>query len=480
MPTLTRPNASCEGRARLNQAQLDFVRDWDGPADELYFIELDRLGTGDDEGGEDAELGALPVCDEPLPLPLGAALDRVERCIRRYVVLARDEAYVAVTLWVAHTHAMDVADATPYLAIVSSEKQSGKTRLLEVLHPLVRACDGPIITPTASTIYRSLDAAPGATLLLDELDAIFKDRGDRYEEKRGVINAGHRRGATVPRNVPGPKNTWTVKRFPVFGPKALAGIGKLPDTIADRSIPIRMVRKKASEPVEKFRLRSSGDEARATAAALRASLGVTPIATTAELPLGLTDRQEDGWEPLIAIAVAAGDDWPARARTAAVLLHASRAGDESLGLRLLADIRDVLDGRAADRISTVALIEALRADEEGPWASERFPLTPHRLATLLAPYEISSKQMRIGERNVKGFAHAMFRDSWERFLSVAPAADEPKHRNNEHSRRFGVSDVVPPEGAAVRDWMEAPIEEDYPQSAWDPDYLGEPTEAIVA
>jgi hypothetical protein len=465
----------------MNQAQLDFVREWDGPADELYFIELDRLDTGDDEGGEDvADIGAVPVRDEPPPLPLGAALARVERLIRRYVILARDDAYVAVTLWVAHTHAIEVADATPYLAIVSPEKQSGKTRLLEVLHPLVHACDGPIITPTASTIYRSLDAAPGATLLLDELDAIFKDRGDRYEETRGVINAGHRRGATVPRNVPGPKNTWTVKRFPVFGPKALAGIGKLPDTIADRSIPIRMVRRKASEPVEKFRLRTGGEAARATAAALRASLGATPIATTAELPLGLTDRQEDGWEPLIAIAVAAGGDWPARARAAALVLQPSSEQSESLGLRLLADIREVYRSHGVERIAAADLIASLKANDEGPWASERYPLTPHKLARHLAPYEISSKQMRIGERNVKGYERSWFVDTWDRFLGAPPPPAETKHRNTEQSRRFDVSDDVPPEGEAVREWMEAPIEEDYPQSAWDPDYLGEPTEAIVA
>jgi hypothetical protein len=38
------------------------------------------------------------------------ALDRVEAFIRRYVVLPSDEAYVAVTLWVAHSHAMAQMD----------------------------------------------------------------------------------------------------------------------------------------------------------------------------------------------------------------------------------------------------------------------------------------------------------------------------------------------------------------------------------
>ena len=128
-------------------------------------------------------------------------------------------------------------------------KQSGKTRLLECLGLVAHGCTGIIITPTASTIYRSLEATPETTLLLDELDAVFRDRSDKYEEVRAVINAGHRRGATVPRSVPGPKNSWVVKHFPVFGPKALAGIGKLPDTVTDRAIPVRMLKRKRTEQV---------------------------------------------------------------------------------------------------------------------------------------------------------------------------------------------------------------------------------------
>ena len=195
--------------------------------------------------------GARPTLTE--------ALGGIEVFVRRFVVLARPEAFVAVVLWIAHTYAIEWADATPYLAISSPEKQSGKTRLLECLTILAHDCHGISITPTASTIFRTLEASPEGTLLLDELDAVFRDRSDKYEEVRAVINAGHRRGATVPRSVPGPKNTWIVKRFPVFGPKALAGIGKLPDTVTDRAIPILMSsvsepnpsRSSASGPLEK-------------------------------------------------------------------------------------------------------------------------------------------------------------------------------------------------------------------------------------
>jgi hypothetical protein len=401
-----------------------------------------------------APVPSLPTLDE--------ALREVERFLRRYVVFARPETVVAVVLWVAHTHALELAEATPYLAISSPEKQSGKTRLLECLGLLAHGCTGIIITPTAATIYRSLEASPGATLLLDELDAVFRDRSDRYEEVRAVINAGHRRGATVPRSVPGPKNSWVVKHFPVFGPKALAGIGKLPDTVTDRAIPVRMLKRKRTEQVEKFRHRTASEEAAPIATALVAALAAQAPSFRAEVPLELPDRAADAWEPLLAIADAAGGTWPARARRAAIVLHAGRQQDDSLGLRLLSDVRLIFETRGVERIFTFDLIAALEADDEGPWASVRFPLTPHRLSKLLQPFEIEPKQLRIGSNNQKGYEREAFVDAWERYLPTPQSPDDPKHRNTDHERRFDVSDRDPSDGGPA----DVPVEEDYPPSAW--------------
>jgi hypothetical protein len=420
-----------------------------------------------DAVAEGRDLPAL-FAGPPTPI-LGEALARIEQFLRRYVVFARPETVVAIVLWVAHTHAIEWAEATPYLAISSPEKQSGKTRLLECLQLLAHGCSGIAITPTAATIYRTLEASAGATLLLDELDAVFRDRSDKYEEVRAVINAGHRRGATVPRSVPGPKNTWVVKQFSVFGPKALAGIGKLPDTVTDRAIPIRMLKRRRSEPVEKFRVRTATGEAASIAAGLVAALAEQPPAFEAELPSELPDRAADAWEPLLAIADAAGGVWPVRARWAAVVLHASREQDDSLGLRLLSDVREVFAVRGVERISTADLITALQADEEGPWATERSPLTPHRLAGLLHQFEIRSKQLRIGSASLKGYEREAFVDSWERYLPIPPSPVEPKLRNSEHDRSFDVSDRAPTDGLASAEPLDLQIVEDYPRSAWGPD-----------
>ena len=415
--------------------------------------------TFDSPSGVSAESDVLPT--------LAEALSGIERFLRRFVVLARAEGFVAVVLWIAHTYAMENADATPYLAISSPEKQSGKTRLLECLWLLAHRCTGIAITPTASTIYRSLEAAPDGTVLLDELDAVFRDRSDRYEEVRAVINAGHRRGATVPRSVPGPRNTWVVKQFPVFGPKALAGIGKLPDTVADRSIPVLMLKRKRTEPVERFRERVVREEAAPIVAALVSALAAQPPAHVADIPTELPDRAGDAWEPLLAIADAAGGTWPCRARRAALVLHAARDQDDSLGLRLLADARLVFEGRGIERIFTADLIAALQADDEGPWSNERFPLTPHRLARLLHPFRIESKQLRIDGTSLKGYERETFLDAWERYLPPPPT--EAKHRNGKQERSFDVSDRAPSDWGRGGELVDLPVELDYPSSAWDPD-----------
>lgn len=416
------------------------------------------------EGRDIAALLARP----PIP-SLGDTLDRIEAFLRRYVVFARPEVVVAIVLWVAHTHALEYADATPYLAITSPEKQSGKTRLLECLALLAHGSGGIVVTPTASTIYRTLEATPGATLLLDELDAVFRDRSDRYEEVRAVINAGHRRGATVPRSVSGPKNTWVVKQFAVFGPKALAGIGALPDTVADRAIPIRMLKRKRDEPVARFRYRTGQAEAASVVAALATALKFEPPADEADIPAELPDRAGDVWEPLLAIADAARGAWPRRARSAAVILHGDRSDDESLGLRLLADIRVVFLARAEERIATAQLIEALAADEESPWADAKVPLTPHRIGRLLRPYGITSKQVRIGSLNVKGYERAAFTDVWDRYLPLPSSPVGSQHRNSEHDRRFDVSDRNPMESDGGMGLVDLPVELDYPRSTWDVD-----------
>jgi len=147
------------------------------------------------------------------------------------------------------------------------------------------------------------------------------------------------------------------KDFSTFGAKAIAGIGKLPDTVADRASPIRLERRAPHERVDRFRRREVAPQAeqlRHRLAALADVAGELLAEARPGLPDELNDRAWDGVEPLLAIAQLAGGDCPIAARTACVELYGGRqVDDDSTGVQLLADIREAFGHE--DRLSTTAL-----------------------------------------------------------------------------------------------------------------------------
>jgi uncharacterized protein DUF3631 len=347
--------------------------------------------------------------------------------IRRFVALSYVQA-VMVALWVMHTHAIEAADCTPYLHIKSAEKRSGKTRLQEVLS-LLAARSWLTGRVTAAVLVRKTSAEQ-PTLLLDESDAAFKGDREYAEALRGILNAGFRRGGVTSLCI-GQGANLSYQDFPVFGAKAIAGIGTLPDTVADRSIPIELRRRRAGEAVERFRLRMVGPEAlplqSAAAAWAKAHLEALAEAEP-ELPEALDDRAQDIIEPLLAIADEVGGEWPERAREAAVelLTGEHREEAESPGIRLLRDVRRAFDAKGEDRLATGKLLERLREPDDAPWRSLRGePLDANKLARLLKPYGIRPEKLREGSETFRGYRRASFEDAWERYVPATP--ENPEH-----------------------------------------------------
>ena len=322
----------------------------------------------------------------PQSIDADAMLNDVFTFIRRYVSMSPAQARV-VTLWIVHTHVIAAADATPYLAITSAEKQSGKTRSFEVCDLLVAK---PWLTGrvTAAVLIRKIDGEQ-PTLLLDESDAAFSGEKEYAEALRGVLNTGHRRGGKASCCV-GQGSAIGYKDFSTFCPKAIAGIGSLPDTVADRSIPIRLKRAARGEHVERFRRRDVENHATELRALLEA-WSLTAIERLRNsrpiLPDALSDRQQDGAEPLLAIAELAGGEWPEIAREALVeLCSSAQARDESIGVRLLADIKDIFKDGDVDRIPSADLAAALAEIETSPWGEwgkAGKPISAAKLARLL-------------------------------------------------------------------------------------------------
>ncbi len=83
-------------------------------------------------------------------------LNELEEVVRCFVVLSTDAA-VAVALWILHTHAIDAAQITPRLAILSPTKRCGKSTMLKLLGTLVRR---PLAAAnlTAAGLFRGIDA----------------------------------------------------------------------------------------------------------------------------------------------------------------------------------------------------------------------------------------------------------------------------------------------------------------------------------
>lgn len=354
---------------------------------------------------------------------IGGLLETAIEFVARYVVLPGEAEEVTLALFAAHTYAIEAAHATPYLLVTSPERRSGKTRTLEVIELLV-AEPWRVTGASEAAMFRKI-AKCKPTLMLDEIDATFGSHSDRTEPLRALLNAGNRPGASVARCV-GEKSD--VQDFPVFCPKVLAGIdsgNRIPDTIRDRSIPIRMQRKTGAELVERFRHRTAKEESEDLRSALESwALDWLDGLAAAEprVPDLLGDRAAEAWEPLLAIADLASGEWPSRARDAAIALNGGEDADEqTLGALLLGAICKAFAGR--DRISTADLRNAINADDELPFGGWRDGkgLDPRGLARMLKPYAVQPRSVRLPDGSTpKGFLREQFLDAWERWLPPTP------------------------------------------------------------
>ena len=375
-------------------------------------------------------------------------LSSVHEFLGRFVAYPSEHARVAHTLWIAHTHLTHLWENTPRIAFLSPEPASGKTRALETTECMVpRPMEAVNMSPSA--LFRSVGNSDGLpTILFDEIDTIFGPRAKDNEDIRGLLNAGHRRGAKTYRSVVRGKQI-QVEAIQAFCPVALAGIGWLPDTLMSRSVVVRMRRRHQGEKIEPFRRRIHGKEGERIRNEIGAWVRSLPNHIDwPDLPREIQDRAADIWEPLIAVADLVGGNWPSVARKAAVALVAAATDTEpSLGLNLLADTRTVFNDPALghpDAMSSKELLEGLQRLEESPWRDLKGkPLDERGLAYRLRQYSVKPKTIRIGSNTPKGYTRADLHDVWLRYLPPQPSesatsATHATKQSSEHS----VADVA--------------------------------------
>jgi len=362
-------------------------------------------------------------------------LSDIEAFLKKYFHFAKPSQAPLTALWVIHTYVFDLFTWTPYLCITSPTKRCGKSLLLELLGYLVR---DPITTAniSAAALYRIIEAKR-PTLLFDETDAIFGGDATRAEDLRCLLNAGAKRGSPAIRCKG--QNKDEVAKFEVFCPKALSGIGMLPDTIADRSLILRVQRKAKSVELPKVKERIVSklasplvERTNAFVATIREELESADPA----MPDGLNGRQEDMAEVLLAIADAAGGDWPSRTRRALVeICGVGEGDDEDTRVMLLEDVRTIFLDQRAEVIPTQEILKALHAMEERSWATwgkGNKPITGHGLTRLLKGFELEPKQPRLHKVSgavFRGYAVSAFSFAFSRYLGVTSVTSDTTRIN---------------------------------------------------
>jgi len=426
--------------ASLKPTDFDRIRKSEAKRLGLQVKTLDRLVDG--KRHEEDEISRRPFPDvEPYHEPVHPAdlLNEISETIRRFIVLDIEQADAAA-LWILFTWVIEEFDVAPLAIINAPEKACGKSLMLDLFGKL-SSRPLPASNATAASLFRAIEHWK-PTMLIDEADTFVRDN----DEFKGMINAGHTRANAYVLRVVG--ENYEPRMFSVWGAKALAGIAlerHLPASTMSRAIVFNLRRKMPHESVSRLRHADPNIFTTLVSKLARVAEEYSEVVRLARpaLPEELGDRSQDNWEPLLAIAECAGQDWTRRAETAARKLSATHEDPASTGNELLADIYEIFGGMTGEKISTVQLINALTSDDEKSWSTYNRgkPLTPRQLAKQLGVYGIKSKTVRMGHANTpKGYDRLQFEDAFARYL--APPQKMPQLRNDSPGSINGIEGGV--------------------------------------
>jgi hypothetical protein len=127
------------------------------------------------------------------------------------------------------------------------------------------------------------------------------------------------------------------------------------------------------------------------------------------------------WEPLFAIAAKLGAPWISRITRAAKVLTTRADFDEpDPRIQLLGDIYNLLtEMHAPKRILSAELLEKLRKSEARNYQGRALD-NQKSLATMLQPFGISTKTLRVGPTQGRAYDTSEFDDAFKRYLRLDP------------------------------------------------------------
>jgi len=364
-----------------------------------------------------------PVEPWPEPVDGKSLLDELTQLLKLFVILPQWAAET-LALWIVHTYAFELRDVSTYLGIESPEKRCGKTTLLTVLSELVNRPE--VAANISSPAFFRMIEETRPTLFIDETDTYLQGNA----ALRGILNAGyHRKMAYVVRVANGNlsdaggaecgKPGSRLTRFSCWCPKVMATIGRLPDTLEDRCVVIRMQRKTPGEQCERLKNLESVPvgELRRKCARFVLDHAAEIARARPALPASLNDRAADIVEPLLALADLAGGEWSLAARQAVGGLTAKAQENNPIG-SLLLDIWVVFLEIGGGRLFTRTLISELNRRADRPWCFMRKgkEINDAWLAEQLRPYEIRPRTIWIGEAQAKGYMKDDFKEVFRRYI----------------------------------------------------------------
>jgi putative DNA primase/helicase len=350
----------------------------------------------------------------PHPVDGLTLANKLAETYSNHVVLPEHGA-TAVTLWTIYTHAFDAFSVSPILAVESPEKRCGKTTLLELLELLVQR--GYMTANTSTPVVFRVADQHQPTLIFDEAETyITPDK----KELIGIINAGWKRRSSWVDRCEGDSSQMKVRRFRAWCPKAVGLIGNIADirdTLDDRSIRLRMQRKRTDQHTAELRedridpfIVLQRQTARWAADHMDALRAADP-----PVPEALNDRARQNWRPLLAVAQTIGGEWPEKAKAAAAAISAPSDTDEdSGGVLLLRHCKEIFEASGYEWLTPTDLVHHLCADPEWPWATWRRgsdPITTRGVYNMLKSFRIQSQKS--GRR---AYAREAFKEAWAHYL----------------------------------------------------------------
>ena len=387
---------------------------------------------------KEAAQGRRPLLKDPKlwddPVDGAELIEEMITLLTRYIVLPQ-ECALAIALWVAYSHLHLECFVSPYLCISSPLKQCGKSRLAELIAGMVpRALMQINASPAA--VFRIIEKK-NPTLVFDEADAWLHDK----EDLRSIFNSGWTIAQASVVRCEGDKHE--PREFATWCPKVFVLIGRLPDTLEDRSIVIEMKRKSRTEIVHRLRsdrISCELDPLLRKAARWTRDHRDQLEAADPQVPEGLSDRAADNWRPLLAVAEAVGNDWPKRAsEAAATLAGRTRADDGEHRVQLLADMKHVFGD--SERMCTTDILTKLIAMETRPWANfnRGSPINGNQLSRLLKDFRIESRHWR----DCRGYVREDLDDAFERYLSISVVTAQVSPEDSELPLFDLASEVTP-------------------------------------